>query len=630
MMRVPAKARVLLTATVLLGLGICTVAVASLDRTVFPAVALLAAAVVLTELFEVARAEDSEDPEHTQAFSFSSGVHIGAVLIAGPLPAALVAAFGVVAVDGLRGQRPTKVLFNASGFALASALGGFAYVAAGGEPGTLNLPEDLVAIGLLALTYSGLNLGLVTMIISFTTANHAWRTLHQSFWSFLPSTLSEAGLGLLLALCAFEETWAVAALLPLLFSVYLAHARLALLRRETAHALETLANVIDERDPGTYRHSTRVAEHVRDLARALRLPPAEAARLEAAGRLHDLGKVSVDAAVLRKPGKLTGEQWDAMRRHARLSARLLGSFRFAAGQARAVEYHHERYDGRGYYGIEGSAIPLASHVLIVADSFDAMCSDRPYRKGLGQAAALQELERGAGSQFHPAVVKAFVAVQRGSDPIEVLSRAEYDELRRLSLRQPKARRLVTVSPEFVGVGGLSVGLAAGGLGHPLAAVAGLSVAGLAFAVRVLRERRATRLAAELSKVEDLAGLMRRLGTSEPVRWAGIVDWRERELAGSLVSASGDAEAAPSEKALTSWLISDAGKRVLSCSGEELGRSGFLVAVPVERERAVVAYVVVAFDRAPAWHVHSALRSLDVARLAAPAGGDGRLQLAEVS
>jgi hypothetical protein len=631
MMRVPAKARVLLTATVLLGLGMCAVAVASLDREVLPALALLGAAVVLTELFfEVARADVTEDPEHTQAFSFSSGVHIGAVLIAGPLPAALVAAFGVVAVDGLRGERPTKVLFNASGFALASAAGGFAYVAAGGDPGSLSLPADLGAIGLLALTYSGLNVALVTAIISLTSSNRAWRALHRTFWAFLPSTLSEAGLGLLLALCAFEEIWAVAALLPLIFSVYLAHARLAQLRRETAQALATFANVIDERDPATYRHSARVAEHVRDLARALRLPPAEVAALEAAGRLHDLGKVAVDAAVLRKPGKLSGDEWGAMRRHARLSARLLGSFRFAAGQARAVEYHHERYDGRGYYGIERHSIPLASHFLMVADTFDAMCSDRPYRKGLGKAAALQELERNAGSQFHPGVVKAFVALQRGRDPIEVLSRAEYDELRRLSLRQPRAKRLPALRPELLGIGGVSFGLAAVGLGHPVVAAAGFAVAILGVSVHTLRERRAGRLASELSGVENIDELVRRLGEHEPLRWAGIVDWRERELSGRLVSATGEPAAAPTETALTSWLIRDAGKRVLTCRAEELGQSGFLAAVSVVRDEEVVAYVVLAFARPPARHVDSALRSFDLTRLAVPVSGNAPAQLAEVS
>src|SRR4029078_4948560 len=149
-------------------------------------------------------------------------------------------------------------------------------------------------------------------------------------------------------------------------------------------------------------------------------------------RLHDLGKVAVDASVLRKRGGLDGAEWAAMRRHPRLSARLLQRFEFVAPQAHAVELHHERVDGHGYYGVGGGDLPLASHFLIVADSFDAMTTDRPYRKGLSHEDALLEIERNAGTQFHPAVAKAFCAVQRGVNPTTVLTPDELAEIRSAS------------------------------------------------------------------------------------------------------------------------------------------------------------------------------------------------------
>src|SRR5204862_6165467 len=105
---------------------------------------------------------------------------------------------------------------------------------------------------------------------------------------------------------------------------------------------------------------------------ALGLPFSDIDRLRWAARLHDLGKAAADAWLFRKEGRLGGAEWAALRRHPRLSARLMQRFEFAAGQARAVEFHHERFDGQGYYGIAGDALPLASHFLIVADSFDAM------------------------------------------------------------------------------------------------------------------------------------------------------------------------------------------------------------------------------------------------------------------
>src|SRR5438045_8552805 len=133
---------------------------------------------------------------------------------------------------------------------------------------------------------------------------------------------------------------------------------------------------------------------------------------------------------------LDGAEWAAMRRHPRLSARLMQRFEFAAGQARAVQFHHERFDGQGYYGIDGDALPLASHFLIVADSFDAMTHDRPFRPALSREDALAELERNSGTQFHPTVAKAFVAVERGEDPAALLSTGELAQLREAAIPYP--------------------------------------------------------------------------------------------------------------------------------------------------------------------------------------------------
>ena len=105
--------------------------------------------------------------------------------------------------------------------------------------------------------------------------------------------------------------------------------------------------------------------------------------------------------MLSKPGKLRPNEWGTVWRAPRLSARLLRRFEVSAAEARAVEYHHERFDGRGYYGIPAADQPLAAHFLIVADSFDAMTSDRPYRAGLSVEEALAEIERKIGTQFHP-------------------------------------------------------------------------------------------------------------------------------------------------------------------------------------------------------------------------------------
>jgi putative nucleotidyltransferase with HDIG domain len=442
-MRLPLKARALIIGTVALGSGVLAVAAVEVAAVPLATIALLAAAAVVTELVVVPSDEESLDALDAHAFSFSTGVHVAAVLILGPWAAALVAAFGVLAVDGLRGAKLRQVGYNASVFVLASVGGYGAFTLLGGAAGALELPADFPALAALAATYYTVSTLLVSSVIALSSRTSVWPLARQALSTAAPSAAGEIGLGVALALFAFSEPWAIVVLAPLVLAVYLAHARLAELRRGTARALETFANVVDERDPYTYEHSARVAEYVRELGEALGLPSSEVAKLRRAGRLHDLGKIAVETASLRKDEQLSEEEWVAMRRHPRLSAHLLRDFRFAADEGAAVEYHHERFDGRGYYGAQPDDIPLAAHFLIVADSYDAMTSDRPYRRALPREQALAELEAGAGTQFHPAVAKAFVALQRGLDPFAALTPAERDELGRLSPRRLKAlhRRL---------------------------------------------------------------------------------------------------------------------------------------------------------------------------------------------
>jgi HD-GYP domain len=245
-----------------------------------------------------------------------------------------------------------------------------AFGLAGGQTGSLRLLDDLIAVVALGLAY----LTVRTLLLDVVRR-------HETFDPRLVASAGEVGLGATLALLAIGHPWNVVLLVPVAIAVQQVQQRLKSLQRETLRALETFANIVDERDPSTYRHSLRVAGYVDGLARALELPYSEIDRLRWAGRLHDLGKVAVDASLLRKQGTLDGAEWAAMRRHPRLSARLLQRFEFVSAQARAVELHHERMDGAGYYGIGGDDLPLASHFLIVADSFDAMTTDRPYRAG---------------------------------------------------------------------------------------------------------------------------------------------------------------------------------------------------------------------------------------------------------
>jgi diguanylate cyclase (GGDEF)-like protein len=177
---------------------------------------------------------------------------------------------------------------------------------------------------------------------------------------------------------------------------------------EQLAAAMLLAETLDLRDVSTARHSQTVGRLAEGIARALGLSEDRVHRIRAAGVLHDLGKLGVADAILKKPGPLTDDEWTEMRRHPELGARILdhANLRDISGWVLA---HHERMDGKGYpSGLAGEAIPLEARILAVADAYEAMTADRPYRDALGHDAAQAELEAAAGTQFDPVVVDAFL------------------------------------------------------------------------------------------------------------------------------------------------------------------------------------------------------------------------------
>ncbi|MGA9857994.1 MAG: diguanylate cyclase [Solirubrobacteraceae bacterium] len=174
-------------------------------------------------------------------------------------------------------------------------------------------------------------------------------------------------------------------------------------------AVMLLAETLDLRDPGTARHSRTVGVYARRIATELALDADRIERIHAAGVLHDLGKLGIADAVLYKPGSLDDAEWREIQRHPEIGARILenAGLRDIAGWVRG---HHERMDGRGYPDrLNSHQISLESRILAVADAYEAMIADRPYRAGMPSHAAREELERCAGSQFDPAVVTAFIA-----------------------------------------------------------------------------------------------------------------------------------------------------------------------------------------------------------------------------
>jgi putative nucleotidyltransferase with HDIG domain len=187
--------------------------------------------------------------------------------------------------------------------------------------------------------------------------------------------------------------------------------KMVLNERLEANLIDTISSFVvamEAKDGYLKGHSARVSLYVGEIAKAMNLPPAQAALARRAGVLHDLGKLVLKDSIYQKPGALTYEGSALMRAHPMSGAEILKPLRFLAHEAEAIHRHHERYDGTGYPGgLKGEQIPLAARLIAVADAFDAMTSRRPYRPALPVDAALEEIRRHAGTQFDPAVTAAF-------------------------------------------------------------------------------------------------------------------------------------------------------------------------------------------------------------------------------
>jgi HD-GYP domain-containing protein (c-di-GMP phosphodiesterase class II) len=471
------------------------------------AVAPLLGAAIAAEALVVSRENSSA--------SFSVAAHIATAILFGPLVAALVAATAVLLVDGARlGLRPA-VWLNSAIFGAAIAAGGCAFLLAGGQVGPLT-ERSLVPVTLLILVRFFANEVLLAVAITLDTGARLGRVLWDDLRDLAGSAVGEGSLGVLVAFGMTGRHWLILPfLVPLLAALYRAQLNLERLRRETSDVLNTFAGVVDQRDPNTALHSRRVADFVARFTSAIQLPEREAARLVEAARYHDLGKINVDESTLSREGRLSPEELRRIRSHPALSARLLSPFHFAQEIALFAELHHERYDGGGYYAVPQREIPVEAHVLIVADSFDAMTSARAYRPALTTDEAVAELRDKAGAQFHPLVAQAFAAMIEDTDPQLALGRAqlgalqaEFSRVRTLDpaalwrLATPRIQTLALAAAALVGLGirGTPVAIEDMLLGSTV--VSGL--VGLAVALRQRRRSRSLREALEAGRRADEA------------------------------------------------------------------------------------------------------------------------------
>ena len=356
-----------------------------------------------------------------------------AVMYTGRMPALCVAL--VVGFWGAwRESRPAVVAYNVANHVLSTFL---AIVAFDAVVSTWGISVSTISIGLLvagacaAAAFESTNLLVLSlgMLVKYSRRfGPFWR---EEMPPFLRSLAVLLLLGLAVAALYAQAGIVAVALLfvPLFASQYM----FKLLVREREHLatqkelsdryLEmniglaaAMVVLLDSKDEYTAQHSAAVAMYCRDMAIALKLPDEDAEALHLAGLLHDLGKVGVPDAVLRKTASLDEDEWGFIREHPEKGAEVLSHLANYQDVADIVRYHHERLDGSGYpSGIGGDSIPELSKILAVADSYHAMTSDRPYRAARSSFEALKELRELAGTTLDSAYIEALARVLRDKD-----------------------------------------------------------------------------------------------------------------------------------------------------------------------------------------------------------------------
>lgn len=250
---------------------------------------------------------------------------------------------------------------------------------------------------------------LVATYMSIRQKQEIFRTwVSQLLWSII--NLAIVGLvGVIITSLYAAYGWF---LVLLFFAPFLLARYVFSIYKELQHnylqTVKSLAYAIEAKDEYTIGHSKRVEFFCAITAAELRLPAKRCEHLRYAALLHDIGKIGIDERILNKKEKLTDDEWNEIRQHPEKGAHIVEGIEFLADAVEIIRSHHERVDGNGYpHGLSGGQLSTESMILCVADAYDAMTSDRPYRKALSQETALAELRRGASHQFSPEVVDAF-------------------------------------------------------------------------------------------------------------------------------------------------------------------------------------------------------------------------------
>jgi len=325
-----------------------------------------------------------------------------------PWPVVIACLTGLISQLVVRRKTLIRAAFNTAQYMLFVGLGGFVYSRLGGHVGFDKVHVNFLSFASLVVVFFVVNQMAVALAVFLTTDIPLREARTKIAGDSLIYDLVSSTLAIVLAFLyiQFQIVGLAALVLPLFFIRHMYQMNLQV-ERANRELLELMVKSIEARDPYTSGHSVRVSEYARQIAREMGLTTRQVDQVGTAALLHDVGKIYEEfAPLLRKEGRLSPEERMLMQAHPVRSAELASTIAEFRGKVQTdIRNHHENYDGTGYPdGLVGEDIPIGSRIIMVADTIDAMTTDRPYRKALSLQRTLEELAKHAGRQFDPRLV----------------------------------------------------------------------------------------------------------------------------------------------------------------------------------------------------------------------------------
>lgn len=366
-----------------------------------------------------------------RGLSVGFAVGLAAILIFGAPEAAWIASIGtMLRVMKKEGKRyhilnfPLyKTLFNGANTLLSAGVSGLCYEALGGIPGYININNIILPITASIFSCILVNATIMSILMHIITGETFFNTWYKNIIWVVKDYFAMAPLAIIMAI-AYINYGILGVLLffgPLLYARY-AFKLYVDMRKIFIDTVKSLSQAIEAKDHYTNGHSMRVGEYACSLAQKLGLSQKKIDNLKVAAILHDIGKIGIEESILNKPGRLTEEEYDKIKQHPEIGVRIINDIEPLTPVSQIILSHHERCDGTGYpEGLKNNEIILEAKILSIADVFDALTSERPYRNAMTVEEALEIIEKGKGDQFEPKLADAFIKLIKDNKELRKLA-----------------------------------------------------------------------------------------------------------------------------------------------------------------------------------------------------------------